>query len=387
MTSDFRTRVETHVRSAARRMRRDVLPASLKRALRRSAIVNRLVPPLTGGEVEVRLALADLLRAGDTAFDVGANVGAITRWMSALVGPRGQVHAFEPNAACVVRLNQAVRDYAVGNCKVIAGAAYDADLPEIDLYVDDRPDTHGVASTVMRELAVPDQLGPGFRSARVRALRLDTYCREAGVEPAVVKIDVEGAELKVLQGFCASLGASRPHVVFEYGSAPASATLQLLEAHGYVLIDLHVYARVGAAEYSGRRLFRNMVAVHQSRVACTPYARLTHIEVAAIAGSELSPRPGHSGHRSHPMPLPAGRYVASYLVTAAADAYVELGCFGPYGGLAGSRGTFDWISQGFQHLVFELSHTAAVEFTFDAEPTAPATLEEIRLHRVELGRP
>src|SRR4026208_969393 len=44
------------------------------------------------------------LRAGDTALDVGANMGMVTLLMSSLAGASGRVFAFEPNPMEAARI-------------------------------------------------------------------------------------------------------------------------------------------------------------------------------------------------------------------------------------------------------------------------------------------
>ena len=52
-------------------------------------------------EVPTQLCLGDFLQRGDCALDVGANVGGLSIAMSRIVGPEGQVHAFEANPRSV----------------------------------------------------------------------------------------------------------------------------------------------------------------------------------------------------------------------------------------------------------------------------------------------
>lgn len=57
-----------------------------------------------------QLAFLSLVGRGQTVFDVGANFGGYTRLFSKLVGQRaGGVYAFEPVAASMKRLQQAVQ--------------------------------------------------------------------------------------------------------------------------------------------------------------------------------------------------------------------------------------------------------------------------------------
>jgi predicted methyltransferase len=62
-------------------------------------------------EGEVAL-FREFLRPGDTALDIGANVGALTLAMAGLVGPQGTVHAFEPQGAIfdLLQANVAAND-------------------------------------------------------------------------------------------------------------------------------------------------------------------------------------------------------------------------------------------------------------------------------------
>jgi hypothetical protein len=50
-------------------------------------------------EVDEQNVMRQLIRTGDRVFDIGAHIGLHTVLFSELVGPTGEVHAFEPNAA------------------------------------------------------------------------------------------------------------------------------------------------------------------------------------------------------------------------------------------------------------------------------------------------
>src|SRR5262245_3941932 len=63
------------------------------------------------GEIDL---FRQLLRPGDVAVDVGANIGALTIGMARLVGPSGAVLAFEPQRVIFDILAQNIRLNGLG---------------------------------------------------------------------------------------------------------------------------------------------------------------------------------------------------------------------------------------------------------------------------------
>lgn len=76
-------------------------------------------------EPEVRTEIKRWLRAGDTAVDVGANVGWHALLMATLVGPRGRVCAFEPNETTRGRLLAGIQANRLANVTIDARAVSD----------------------------------------------------------------------------------------------------------------------------------------------------------------------------------------------------------------------------------------------------------------------
>ena len=140
--------------------------------------------------------VAHLLRPGDRFVDVGANAGYYTLLASGKVGPSGSVESIEPGHPALVRLRENIALNALGNVRVHECALSDAAGPA--LFVHDR-DTEN-------RLAIPADTG----ATTVAASRLDDLLGEAPC--ALVKIDVEGAELRVLKGAEATLARANPPV-------------------------------------------------------------------------------------------------------------------------------------------------------------------------------
>src|SRR6516164_9401357 len=78
------------------------------------------------GEVEV---FRKILKPGDIAIDVGANIGAFTVPMAKLVGGGGKIYAFEASEKNALLLRKNIADNDLANIEVIAKAASDGPGP------------------------------------------------------------------------------------------------------------------------------------------------------------------------------------------------------------------------------------------------------------------
>jgi FkbM family methyltransferase len=203
--------------------------------------------------------LRGVVKPGMTVIDVGANVGQMTLEMAHLVGPQGKVYAIEPAPGNVRILREHVRGNGFDDrVTVIEAACCGNDGGSIDLTVfGSAADTVGSGHTIMGEAASaadPDAL-PTL-SLRVPTVSLDALCEQSSIRPAVVKIDVEGAELSVLEGARRVLAQDRPRLRFGFhpfafaDPAAASAEIRaLLAAVRYRLDETAEEPAFSLAEY------------------------------------------------------------------------------------------------------------------------------------------
>lgn len=162
--------------------------------------------------------LASLLSPGHVFYDVGAHMGYYTLLGAELVGPRGRVVAFEPNPENLDYLRRHVAINAYDNVEV-RGEAVAGDVGEL------RFDASGDSFT--------GRLAAGG-SLAVTVTTLDRAHAEGAPLPAVVKIDVEGAELDVLHGAEAVIAAAHPVLLVATHSAELHRDCaQFLQARGY----------------------------------------------------------------------------------------------------------------------------------------------------------
>lgn len=155
-------------------------------------------------EPDLTAFLRRRLRPGDIFIDVGANVGYMSALASRLVGPHGAVVAIEPAPIASAALQETVAMNELSNTRLVAAAVSDRE-DELPLFVGPSFLVMG-ASTIIARAA---EGRPLLREReRVRAAPLGSLVtREELATTRLIKIDVEGAEDRVLVGMLASVDA------------------------------------------------------------------------------------------------------------------------------------------------------------------------------------
>lgn len=134
-------------------------------------------------------------RPGDVVVDGGACWGDTTLWYADLVGPSGQVHAFEidPQNLAVLAENLDRNPALAGRVTVV-----------------DRALGERTGDTVTFDATGPGtRLGSGTTHC-VETLTVDDHVARTAGRLDVLKLDVEGAELSVLEGARRSIERHRP---------------------------------------------------------------------------------------------------------------------------------------------------------------------------------
>lgn len=163
---------------------------------------------------DVLVALKNLVRPGDTVFDVGGHHGLMAVISGRAAGASGRVVTFEPNPAARQFLEQHVALNGLGNVRVESLALSDR-RGEIPFYVQTGDVTWN--STIIQEF------GSGNQAIMVQTLTLDEYVDRTGCVPAIVKVDTEGSEMLVLKGASETLKQHRPSLIMEFNPASAQA--------------------------------------------------------------------------------------------------------------------------------------------------------------------
>lgn len=209
-------------RRVVRKVYRTLFPAKPSEWQIRVERDERLIRRLIAGQVGPR----------STCVDIGANKGDILEQFIA-AAPQGQFLAFEPIPVHAQSLRE--RFPAV---EVFDIALSDRDGAATFYYVPNRDAWSGLQKQRYPDAAQPTEI-------RVQLRRLDEV---VGPDRCVdfIKVDVEGAELEVLQGAVATLKRCRPMVLFEhaklhnenYSTTPEQVYRLLVDECGMEVLDL-----------------------------------------------------------------------------------------------------------------------------------------------------
>lgn len=233
------------------------------------------------GDLEPEMALLPmLLKRSDRVIDIGSNRGVYAFSFAKLAN---RVELFEPNPAC---------------SKVLASWA--AQKPNVRLHPVALSDHEGSA-----ELHIPvDASGVEHDSSasiekthtgqfREQVVPLATLDSFQFIQVSLIKIDVEGHELSVVQGSKKTIALDKPALLIEiekrHVSHSFSATFNLLQDEGYrpFFFDSKILRPIdefdvdrdqclGNLEASNSRYINNFLFLHATRIDNGSYAQLFH---------------------------------------------------------------------------------------------------------------
>lgn len=188
---------------------------SALRVVPKNAIVRVLQGPLRGAkwivgsgvsgywlgtyEIPMQRAFTRVVKAGDVVFDIGAHVGFFTLLASRLVGPEGQVFAFEPSSRNRQFLEQHLALNKITNVRIVPAAA--------SLH-------SGVGGFLEGQSSFTGRLVEKGSGESVPTIGIDEeISRGKFPMPNVIKMDVEGSEKDVLGGMKNLLYTKHPTII------------------------------------------------------------------------------------------------------------------------------------------------------------------------------
>ncbi len=176
-----------------------------------------------------------LLDPGESAVEVGANIGQNASLMAYRVGPTGRVIAFEAHPEIYAELAANAKNWPpdvtkrLSLCNVALGEESGTAVIQTD---EEFSRNRGSASVSQRNPL-------NAHEPHVRVEPLDTYLAN-WPKIAVCKIDVEGNELEVLKGAQDAIGQKKIRdIIFEDFEEKPSSVTRFLSSHGFTIYELH----------------------------------------------------------------------------------------------------------------------------------------------------
>ena len=219
-----------------------------------------------GWEPELHQVMKSYVKPGDVAYDLGANFGIFTMFLSRLVGPTGRVYAFEPLPHILTELKANIERNGQSNVEFVNAAVAET-VGTARFRVGHH---HGSG-----HLQATDHLYPESGSeVSVAVTTIDDIVRSGARPPTFMKIDIEGAEGSALAGARETLAAHRPVLAVEVHSEEQGVAVgAALAAANYVAwrIDQNL-APAGAltGDGAGMRLWGFVLARPAERGTASP---------------------------------------------------------------------------------------------------------------------
>lgn len=191
-------------------------------------------------DLELLQFVRNFVTPGQVVFDVGANVGEFAVAACHFAGPQGAVLAIEPDPFLCALLHRTIAE--PGNFGLPLDALCVA-IADKDGLAPFQIASRGRASNALAGHGLSTM---GTIRGRVLApvLTIDMLS-EKWRPPNLIKIDVEGAELRVLEGACQTLQQYRPMILVEVTTA-RDGVRELLTQSGY-----RMYAPTAGGELVG----------------------------------------------------------------------------------------------------------------------------------------
>jgi FkbM family methyltransferase len=192
-----------------------------------------------------------LITKGDHVVEVGAHIGYITQYFSHLVGPTGHVYIFEPGENNLPFTIPNVE--TLGNVTLTKKAVSNFE-GEAVFYVENLT---GQNNSLLKDYSIfsenVSRVSLSFKQieSKVQVTTLDRFVSSNAVNPRLIKIDIEGAELQAIEGAIEVIRSHHPAIMVEV-TENYSKVFETLAKNDYLLFTPERMPLTNAGQdYSG----------------------------------------------------------------------------------------------------------------------------------------
>lgn len=191
----------------------------------------------------------------DYVLEIGGHIGYFTTFYAKMVGENGKVDVFEPSDTNLYYLRKNIKylpDSLSKNITVITKGAGDVN-ETLNFYIDPISGQNnsfvenfdGFVSS--RKLSADDSVE--VRVEKIEVVTLDSYFQNTNKYPDFVKIDVEGFEWNVLQGFRQTIAKAKPKIMVEIQSN-ANEIFDFFKSNNYRVLNDKLTEIIKFEDYS-----------------------------------------------------------------------------------------------------------------------------------------
>lgn len=146
--------------------------------------------------------LINLSKNKNCILDIGAHIGLVTLPLTRQISSEGLIHAFEPSDINRKYLNKHIKLNKINNVKVVDFLVGNKNSDQIPFYETSVPSGK---NSVIQKLS--------SNKLHKNQITIDTYCQENELVPDIIKIDVEGYEMHVLDGCKNTIKTYKPVII------------------------------------------------------------------------------------------------------------------------------------------------------------------------------
>ena len=192
------------------------------------------------------------IKEGQTVFDIVSHKAAYIYFMRRKMWDKGKIVAFEQQENLYLYISKINKLFRWNNVTVEHLALSDSE-GETTLFIPANKVSKASSpgATIVKSKFNSTQ----YTTESVSTETLDSYCKRNLFFPDFLKIDVEGNELKVLQGGIETLKKCKPNILIEIearhvGQNTVLETFKFLESLGYMGYLLHGMEQIPLPDFS-----------------------------------------------------------------------------------------------------------------------------------------
>jgi FkbM family methyltransferase len=223
--------------------------------------------------------LKDHIKSDGVVLDIGANVGGLSLPFAKMYVPLGKVYSFEPDLEVISQLKKNIEINHLKNITVVPKALQEnASIQEIEFTQRRQKDEAGRTN---KGLSTIEEIDHDYRKLFtlkkqiVKCTTIDQFVEVNQIEKIeFIKIDVEGSEIKVLNGGINTIQRDLPIIVYEFSSIydkifnfpNTKKTFQFMKDKGYQQFKIIKEGRIEKFDEYSEEPLLDIICFHKTKV-------------------------------------------------------------------------------------------------------------------------